>query len=132
MTSEDKNRAIGAKLEKAAETIREAELLMEHKMWNAAVNRIYYACFYAVGALLAKIDVSAKTHAGVIQMFSHHYVNIGSFSKETIRFYVLLFTMRQSGDYKDDLKYEEADVAGLLQPAKEMIAVIERYVGKQE
>lgn len=34
--------------------IAEIEVLIENKLWNTAINRMYYACFYAVGALLLK------------------------------------------------------------------------------
>jgi len=48
MNSKEKTELVIHKLNKARKTIIEAELLINNKMWNAAVNRIYYACFYAV------------------------------------------------------------------------------------
>lgn len=39
------------RLQRAKETMDEVESHIENKFWNAAVNRMYYACFYAVGAL---------------------------------------------------------------------------------
>ena len=42
------------RLQRANETIAEINILIENKLWNTAINRMYYACFYAVGALLVK------------------------------------------------------------------------------
>ncbi|MTI86159.1 MAG: HEPN domain-containing protein [Firmicutes bacterium] len=44
----------------ADDCLKEAELLIQHNHFNAAVNRLYYACFYIVSALLVLTD----THSG--------------------------------------------------------------------
>ncbi len=36
------------RMQRAKETLVEIETLIENKFWNTAVNRLYYACFYAV------------------------------------------------------------------------------------
>ncbi len=53
------------RLQRARETLPEARTLVESGYYNAAVNRLYYACYYAVIALLAKHQISVQTHAGV-------------------------------------------------------------------
>lgn len=42
------------RIKRAIETISEVEKHIENGFWNTSVNRMYYACFYAVGALLVK------------------------------------------------------------------------------
>lgn len=42
------------RLDRANETMQEARLLARENFYNAAVNRLYYSCFYAVQALLLK------------------------------------------------------------------------------
>ncbi|MBU2649576.1 MAG: HEPN domain-containing protein [Bacteroidetes bacterium] len=42
------------RIELARETIEEVQSHRENKFWNTSINRMYYACFYAIGALLAK------------------------------------------------------------------------------
>ena len=39
------------RLQRAKETILEVEVHIQNKFWNTAINRLYYACFYAVEAL---------------------------------------------------------------------------------
>jgi uncharacterized protein (UPF0332 family) len=41
------------RINRAKKTLEEATLLIDNKMFNTSVNRIYYSCFYAVTALLA-------------------------------------------------------------------------------
>jgi uncharacterized protein (UPF0332 family) len=40
------------RMERAIETLSEAGLMATNAHYNAAVNRLYYACFYAAQALL--------------------------------------------------------------------------------
>ena len=43
---------INYRIQKAKVTIEEVDILIHNKLWNTAVNRMYYASFYAVGALV--------------------------------------------------------------------------------
>lgn len=57
-------------LEKADEAFEAAELLIENKTWNSAINRLYYAAYHTISALLILTDINTKTHKGVkIQFF---------------------------------------------------------------
>lgn len=38
------------RIKKARETFNEVKVLVDNEFWNTTVNRIYYACFYAVTA----------------------------------------------------------------------------------
>ena len=56
------------RLENAHKTLEEVDLLIQNGLFNTAVNRMYYACFYAVSALLVANQITAKSHDGVKQM----------------------------------------------------------------
>ncbi|MBW6534749.1 MAG: HEPN domain-containing protein [Mariniphaga sp.] len=86
------------RLERANETLLEAKTLIENNFFNAAVNRIYYACYYAVIALLVKNRISAHSHSGVKQMLGLHFVVNGKLSTENARFYNQIFNDRITGD----------------------------------
>ena len=45
------------RIQKARETIAEVEVQIKNEFWNTAINRMYYACFYAVSALLVKNEI---------------------------------------------------------------------------
>jgi uncharacterized protein len=59
---------------RAKETLSEMEILFENEMWSIAVNRLYYACFYAINALLVQREIKAETHGGVRRMFRLHFI----------------------------------------------------------
>jgi uncharacterized protein (UPF0332 family) len=50
-------------IRKARETFNEVDLHVENKLWNTAMNRLYYAYYYAVIALLVDKDIHAQTHS---------------------------------------------------------------------
>lgn len=101
MSGSERSDIINYRINKARLTLQEAELLADNLYYSAAANRLYYACFYAVSALLYLHGINARQHSGVIQMFGLHFVNTGIISKDQGRLYTELFGMRQSGDYID-------------------------------
>jgi uncharacterized protein (UPF0332 family) len=97
-------------LEKANQTLEDAKLLANDKRWNPCVNRLYYACFYAVSALLAKSEYSSNKHTGIRSLFNLNFVKTGVISKETAEIHNDLFDRRQEGDYADFVASREDQV----------------------
>jgi uncharacterized protein (UPF0332 family) len=77
MKSAERDAYVKYRIEKAEETYEAASLLVEHGKWNSAINRLYYAAYYAISALLAKAEIETKSHAGVKTQFLLHYVKTG-------------------------------------------------------
>jgi uncharacterized protein (UPF0332 family) len=98
------------RLSRANEAIEEARVLAQSAHWNACVNRLYYACFYAVSALLATHALGSGKHSGVRSLFNQHLVKSGIVSVETSLIYNDLFERRQEGDYEDFFLFQESDV----------------------
>ena len=74
MTGEEKIELVNYRLTRAKETLEEVSFQMENQKWNTAVNRLYYACYYAVSALLIWKEINTKTHSGTRQMFGLHFI----------------------------------------------------------
>jgi uncharacterized protein (UPF0332 family) len=87
------------RLTRAGETIEEAELLLHAEKLPGAVNRIYYAVFYAASALLLKHGLSSAKHAGVIELFHREIVNKGVLDSEFGKILERAFANRTEGDY---------------------------------
>lgn len=130
MNQEERHELVKYRITKARETFNEVNLHVENKLWNTAVNRLYYACYYAVIALLIDKDIHAQTHSGVRQMFGLHFVKAGLIDKESGRFYTDIFDMRQTGDYDDYIDFNKEDVLDLIGPANELISKIEILLSK--
>lgn len=115
---------------KANETLRDARILLNAKSHPSAVNRIYYALFYEVTALLLTNDLSSAKHSGTRSLFNEHFVKTGIVKAEHGKFYSTMFDFRQKGDYGDFVLFEEDLVKEWISKAEEFIAAIERIIGK--
>ncbi|NCO56346.1 MAG: antitoxin [Bacteroidetes bacterium CG02_land_8_20_14_3_00_31_25] len=124
----DINELIKYRINRANETIGEVENLIKLGYFNTSINRIYYACYYAVIALILKKGLSAKSHDGVRQIFGLHYVKTGLISKEHAKYFTDLFDRRQTGDYDDFVVYKKETVEELFKPAKDFINTIEELI----
>ncbi|MCD7973298.1 MAG: HEPN domain-containing protein [Candidatus Azobacteroides sp.] len=97
LTEEERDQIVKVRLENVKEAIETAELLRPHGYWQATINRMYYACYYAVTALLIKNQINAQTHAGVRQMLGLHFITSGKLSIEMGDYYRNLFSKRIRG-----------------------------------
>ncbi len=75
------------RMTRANETLEDARILANAGRWNACVNRLFYACFYAVSALLVRHGLSSSKHAGVRSLFNKQYVKTGKIAKDLARIY---------------------------------------------
>ncbi|HNS29318.1 MAG TPA: HEPN domain-containing protein [Tenuifilaceae bacterium] len=82
MTAYHRDDYIRYRIERAKETLVEVEKHIENCFWNTAVNRLYYACFYAVSALLLKNNIEVSSHSGVRQKFGQLFVKTEKFDKD--------------------------------------------------
>ena len=128
LSKEDRDTIIAYRLQKAHDTFEEVKGIIEMKYWHSAANRLYYACYYAVTALLIKHNLTTHTHAGVINLLGLHFVVKGVISKEQGKFFKQLFELRQSGDYSDWFDVGEDDILPLLEPAEQFISEIENLI----
>ena len=131
MKDQDKAELVKYRLTRARETYNEVSILVKNELWNTAVNRLYYSCFYAVIALLADQEIEAQSHSGVRQMLGLHFIKTGKIDPETGRFLARLFDLRQTGDYDDFIDFDKEKVMELLEPANNLISTIESVLGKE-
>lgn len=119
---------VSYRLQRAKETLHEADILIAQNCFNAAVNRLYYACYYAVIALLVKNNIVAQTHQGVKQMFGLHFVATGKIANRYSHFYSQLFNSRISGDYDDFFIFDKEQITAIRPLATEFIASVENLI----
>ena len=124
---------VSYRLTRANETLEDARILAAAERWNACVNRLYYACFYAISALLVRHGLSSSKHAGVRSLFNKQYVKTGRIPKDLARIYNDLFERRQEGDYIDFVSFQEAQVTPWIAREEQLIgyvtSLIEREIG---
>ncbi|MBI5236595.1 MAG: HEPN domain-containing protein [Deltaproteobacteria bacterium] len=103
---------------KAKDSLEAAEDELKAGRVAFSVNRIYYACFYTVSAVLFQKGVKFKKHSGVRAAFHKYFVKTGLVSHDTGRFYDELFEARQRGDYIELVSFEKEQADEWLRYAK--------------
>lgn len=125
MKPENKQEYIQYRLESARKTFEAAKILAEKGYWNSAINRLYYALFYSVNALLYISDISVKKHSSVKSQFTLHYIKTGKLDKKYGQLLSELFDWRQKGDYENIFDFDEESVMPLIPAVQEMLDVLE-------
>ncbi len=112
------------RIERAFTALEQAKLNVEINCLEVTANRLYYAAYYAVSALLIAYQIPAHTHEGNIQQFGLHFIKGGLVSRDLGKFYSQLFEMRLKGDYSDRFGLTEEDVVPKIQPTEAFITEI--------
>ena len=116
------------RLARAIESVAEARLLLANDHVRTAVNRLYYACFYAVSALLLTEGYSSPKHSGVRALFDQHWIAPGRLPKDMGRLYRRLFDSRQKGDYADLVSFDPTEVRSWVDEVGAFVEQIGRSV----
>ena len=131
LNPEDRRIIVDLELEKAERIFAENEILRQAGFWGTLANRLYYSLFHAVSALLIHDGHEVGTHKGAAIRFQQYYVKTALFSVEDGRFYSQLQSMRESADYNCSFEVSENDVVTRIEPARQLIEKIKRYIATQ-
>ncbi|MBQ3355347.1 MAG: HEPN domain-containing protein [Bacteroidales bacterium] len=126
INKEERKIIVGLEIEKARKTFSEIEILRQAGLWDNIANRLYYAAFHAVSALLINDEHSVGTHQGAVVMLHQYYVKTGILSKEDGAFYSQLQTLREKSDYNCTYYATEEDTAPRIASTE---AFIEKVIG---
>ena len=99
MEDQEKEILVSLYLSKGEEVLSDAVLCMENKRWNSAANRLYYAVFHVLNALLISDNKPACSHKGMKLVFGKNYVLTGLASEEEAYLLSRMETMRNKADY---------------------------------
>lgn len=124
MTEEERTEIVRYRIQNAESTMAEVESHKINGFYNTAINRMYYACFYAVSALLVANKIEVKSHEGARQQFGLNFVRTGKISTELGKFYSLIYAKRTSGDYEDFINHDLETVENFQPQAQNLIEQI--------
>jgi uncharacterized protein (UPF0332 family) len=128
MTQEERSEYARNRIETAHKTIDAAKLLAENGFWNSAVNRLYYALFYAVNALLVVNEIYPQSHSGMRSLFALHFIKTEKMDLKYGKLLAQLYDWRQKGDYDNIFDYDSESVMTLFDPVIEMVIQIEKEI----
>jgi uncharacterized protein (UPF0332 family) len=115
----------------ADEMLRVAEHNLAEEFYGTAVNRAYYAVFYAANALLVTQGLSRSKHSGVVAAFRQHFVKPGLIEAEYGRIYGQLMDDRHGGDYDLETTIELEQAAADVEHAQQFVARVGQYLQQE-
>jgi len=127
MTKEERS-LIKYRMERAYETLDEAKIMFDAGRINTYVNRLYYACFYAVSALLLTKGLATSKHSYLRSLLHRDFIKTGAIPADLGIHFDLLFNSRQKGDYSDFVIFKAEDVSGWLKFTEKFIDHIDRLI----
>jgi uncharacterized protein (UPF0332 family) len=128
MREEDFGSLINYRLEQAKEALRDAELLLDEGRYRAAANRLYYACFYSVVAVLLTRRLQYSKHAAVIAFFDKEFIRSGQLPKEYSRTLHRAFHERQQDDYMPFVEMDADEIKSLFIDVRILVDGISDYI----
>ena len=128
LTNDERTTLVTLELKKARETFEEITILTTANKWSGAANRLYYAVFHAINALLIHDGHITNTHKGSHAVFNLNYIKTGILPIEYGRLYNQLQTMREESDYNCVYEVEADELKERIEPAQKLIEEIERLV----
>ena len=131
--NERKRILINYRIEQAEQSIKDAEILLkEGGSPGSIINRAYYAMFYMVLALLAKIGIGTSKHSGAIALFDQHFVKEEIFPKDMSYALHKAFDMRQTSDYRELVSINDEDAKEIFQKAKEFVGRVKENLSSNQ
>jgi uncharacterized protein (UPF0332 family) len=113
------------RIRQADEAISESALLMNAGHYRGAINRAYYAMFYATQVLIVLDGVKIRKHSGVLSYFDREFVKTGRIDRTFSKWLHRLFDLRQDADYGDMYEPTKEQCEQALENAREFVERIQ-------
>jgi uncharacterized protein len=119
-------------LHHAHRALEAARLTLDHDFYDAAINRAYYAIFYAATALLLTRNITRAKHSGVVSAFREQFVKTGLIETEYSDLYGTVMESRINSDYEVTLMADSATAEKALDAAERFLQRAGSYLREQE
>ncbi len=130
LSSEERRIVVGLELEKANSMLLQTGMSIENKMWDLTANRLYYAAFHAVCALLIHNGIHVGTHKGAQVMFNKEFVQKGEMSVADNHLFSRLQQLREEGDYNCYIETTKEEIMPYVESTREFIVKISNLINR--
>ena len=132
LNDEERKLLVEFEIEKSHKLIEQFTILENAELWDTLANRVYYAVFHAVTALLIMNGLHAGSHQGVSVLFNKHFVKENLVDEKYGRLLARLENMREKSDYTCLFETTKEEVMPMIPQAKEMISIIENLINSNK
>ena len=128
MKPDDRAILIQLRLTQASETLHESQVLIEQNSPRGAINRAYYAMFYALQALALQKQQPVSKHTGILSFFDREFVKTGIFEPSFSRAIHAAFEQRQKSDYRETSQPSFDMAKNTFNDAKNFVKAVSDYL----
>jgi uncharacterized protein (UPF0332 family) len=104
---------------------------LDDGFYTSAVNRAYYAIFYAANAILSTQKLARSKHSGVLSAFREHFVKPGLIETKYSRIYGRVMDDRYIGDYEIEEILAADQARADLDDAQDFVSRAEVYLRQE-
>ena len=131
LSENERSIIVNREIEKAEKTFDDVLFCVRANKWQTAANRLYYALFHTMSALLISDGHQVKSHRGVLVLFGEHYVRTEKFSKKDGALLSDLVIMRDNADYNCFFEADEEKLSPFIEPTQQLIEKIKQYIANK-
>jgi uncharacterized protein (UPF0332 family) len=113
---------------KVYDTLESAKYLLKGGFVEGAVNRIYYAYFYAAKSLLSHKDIYVKSHTGTQSKFAETFIKTGLIPEKYGKYLGKLEDKRQLADYESTNDFTKEDVQEMITWTEDFLEYIKQNI----
>lgn len=125
---EARDQIVGFWLRKAGEALESAQSEALAGRLDFAVNRAYYACFYAASAVLLRMGKKFVKHSGLRAAVHQDLVKVGKLDAKWGKAFDRIFENRQSADYVELWEFETDQVEAIVRDAEGFVQEMRRLL----
>ena len=130
--SDEKKIFITNYLNKAVETLTDAQITLDNNRLNAAQNRIYYAIFYSVVSLGYCYGFITSKHKPLLGWFNKLFIHEKKiFDVELFKIYEKAYENRREADYEIVPPKNKIEISESLKDAKYFIKEISNHINQK-
>lgn len=119
-------------IENADESLSVAQLNLDNDFYAAAINRAYYAIFYAANALLATKKLARSKHTGVLSIFRQHFIKTKLLPSELSVIYGQVMDDRHEGDYEIMAATSKEDAEVDIDQARHFVEEVKAWLRREK
>ena len=117
---------------KSKRKLRSAKILLEAGEYEDAISRVYYAFFEIASTALLTKKIIAKTHHGVLMLFSRYFVETKKVPVKISRWMQRARKAREEADYEIVYrKFDKEIVERELEVAREFVKIVEKVIWEE-
>lgn len=128
LNEEQRRELVQLRLDNADSTIDDAQMLLDNDSVRSAMNRTYYAMFYAVSALAVAHGKYFNKHRQLLAYFHKEYAQTEVFERKHGRALQKAFEDRSEADYQDYIHITRDQTQTRIKEARELIRAIKTYL----